>query len=271
MGNVYYHDAYYGIEGAGELIVPLIPYIIAAQMLWAVWDWFNGGSLLKNIKSILMGWLKIVACLAAFVAVMLVIILVVANIQYVIPLFFLSVIVAHYWFDKKPHKIQQLSNISKRKETAPLFTTVPPPLNNDWVYAGFYFSNAPINEFLINHLSIYAKGDLYHVYYKHDHAGDFISQYKDSSIFTAYFQYDIIPQSDSVAHIICKGSITNKGSFAYYPLSIELIYKNDASEKRMCNKSEILGNESAVEDIFNRTSPHENCRWDKITGTLNIS
>lgn len=100
MGNAYYHDAYYGLDGAGSLIFPLIPYLIAAQILWAVWDWFNGGSFLKNIKIILMGWVKTIAYLIAFVVAMLVIILVVAHIQYVIPLFFLSVIVAHYWFGK---------------------------------------------------------------------------------------------------------------------------------------------------------------------------
>lgn len=276
MGNAYYHDAYYGLDGAGELIVPLIPYIIAAQILWAVWDWFNGGSLLNNIKGILIGWLKIIACLVAFVVVMLVIIMVVANIQYVIPLFFLSVIVFHYWFDSKPRKMQMLSkkNDCDKSEFQNIDIRIPPPpppLYNDWIYSDSYGSNAPINEFLINRAVRFAEGEPYYVYYKHGHTNDVLYKEQECLSYSTYFQYDIIPANSEIAHIICRAVIANKGAFAYYPQSIKYIYKNGASEEFPCKGYEILGNESAAESIFNESAPHPKCPWSRIKGSLDVS
>lgn len=145
---------------------------------------------------------------------------------------------------------------------------LPKPLSNDFIYSGVYFSKMPINEFLINRSSRFIEGETYYVYFKHNPHVDMLSQGMDWTVYTVHFEYDIIPKQSHIAHILCEATITNKGSFAYYPKSVQYIYKDGTTESHSCDGFELLYQDSAVVEIFNRTGPHPNCPWKTIQGSI---
>lgn len=269
MGNPYYHDAYYGLDGLGEILGPIVPILIVLFFTRSLWQ----GTFIEDAKEII-GWL-----LKLFAPVLIVVIVAFAFrfLHIVILLFLIGCFVNDYHRkhkkqDERPGVLNAASELKSNVEDFVIKLPEPPvPLSEEWVYSDLYSSDAPINEFLINRLTRFAEGNSYYIYYKHGHTNDVLSKGQEWINYSTYFQYDIIPETGDIAHIICRAVIANKGVFAYYPQSIQYIYKNGASEECSCNGYEILGKESAAESVFNESAPHPKCPWSRIKGSLDIS
>lgn len=258
MGNGYYHDAYYGLEGFGETWIGQILLIVFLfEVLSAFWGAIHSDSFFDYLKNNLSSPTKL---LLQTLGLMLIIVMGAFAVKYFgyVVLAFLIFCFVNDYYRKKNQKTNSLSIKANQK-------------SSDLVCVGRYCSNAPIDEFLINHLVRFAKGDGYYVYYKHDHHYDELSQGMEWTNYTAYFDYDIVPETGNIAHIMCRAYITNKGSFAYYPQSIKYIYRDGTTKELSCNGFELLYIDSAVVEIFNCSGPHPNCPWPKISGSLKLS
>ena len=64
--------------------------------------------------------------------------------------------------------------------------------------------------------------------------------------------------------IYCYARISNAGSFSFYPISANVVYKNKQTARFACKKSERVFGESAAEIVFNLSGPHPNCPWIEI-------
>ena len=141
--------------------------------------------------------------------------------------------------------LQQTDNVQQE-----VSSSFPPTISGGWIYSGIYYSQMPIDEFLINRSSRVVDGEAYHVYYKHNCHTDTLVQSMEDINYTTYFEYDIVPKQSHIAHIVCKAVVTNKGTFAFYPKSVQYIYKDGTTKNFLCDGCELLYDDGAVLEIF---------------------